>query len=839
MGKPIPDYGSPNAKIALVGECPGVTEQAKKEPFVGTAGKLLNRLLVSAGIPREECFITNTVPIYASEGISRWLTYNSRGTPQPTADFLMYKEQLLTKLRQSRANVIVPLGKTALYAITGETAITARRGSITTNPALPGKKILPTIHPAAALRNYTYTYYMAYDFQKLSRESEYAEVRLPERELIISPTFEQCVDYLRACLTSSCVAFDIETTRTKKYKSGFQDWEISCLSLSYSKDHAICIPFLDKNRNDYFIPPQEMVIWRLLWKLLTSQNVSKILQNGMFDASFIARKYGTKEQPFYIHPMDDTMVAQGILTPGFQKDLGFLCSLYTDEPYYKDDSKQHTKFDASDTFWEYSAKDSLVLMEIWPKQMALLKRQGNVETYEAATQVMQSLLRMQARGMAVDTLGLTMSSESIGGNIKKLQKELNVMAGKELNANSPPQLKQYFYVTKGAPPITKTVIVDGVKTKVLTTDENAMKTLALRYPEAKIIVDIRKLRKLKGTYIDIVLDPTDPEDEHSDQRLCTSFNPVGTVTGRLSSSKTIFGTGGNMQNLPSIFKSYITADPGYVLYEVDYSQAENRIVAYCGPEPKMIEAFETGKDVHSLTGALISGLDYETVKQQAKDKIPCEVGDGTKTWRDWGKRSNHALNYGMGDKRFGEYADVTRKVASVLKQKYHHAYPGVRQYQSWIEAQLRKDRTITNPLGRKRKFFERWGDSRLFEQAYAHFPQSTVADLINRRALIPLQTEPIFSPAEVLNQIHDSVLLQLPISLGFHMHARLLAALKTAMEYPITWRSKEFSIPVDIKMGLNAGNCVETGIEKDAGNLEYYDRGKKIQKIYEELAAGS
>ena len=816
MGREIPPDGSPNSKVLLIGECPGAVENTEGKPFVGPSGKLLFRLLTAAGIHRTDCYILNTVPVYSPRGIDNWLTYGSSGTPQPTAEFLEYKSKLLQLIRESTVNIIVPLGKAALYAVTGELSVTARRGSVTYNPELPGKKILPTIHPSAALRNYTYTYYMAYDFQKLAKEYEYPEMRVPSRNLIIEPSFQQSMDYINVCMESERVAFDIETTRTKRYER-FQDWEISCLSLSYDPSHAICIPFLDKSRNDYFIPPQEESIWVALRMLLTSPRVTKVLQNGMFDASFIAKKYSTPENPFYIYPMEDTMVAQGILTPGFQKDLGFLCSLYTDEPYYKDDSKQHKLFDGSRKFWEYSCKDAAVLLEILPKQLELLHRQKNYDTYKTATKLMQVLLRMQTRGMAVDIPGLKRASKELELKIMLLQEDLNKIAGPyieengELNPNSPKQLKEYFFVHKGAPPI--------LRHGKLTTDEGAMKKLALNHEEAKVIVQMRKARKMKSTYMDIKLDPDKSwlmgrRKKDIEFRMRTSFNPVGTVTGRLSSSRTIFGTGGNMQNLPSDFKKYIVPDKGCVLYEIDYSQAENRIVAYCGPERRMIEAFETGKDMHSLTGSLISGLSYEEIQQQAASGTPAPIGGNDKTWRDWGKRSNHALNYGMGDKRFSEYAEVPRKTAGMLRQKYHHAYPGVQQYQTWIQSQLRSNRTITNPFGRTRKFFERWGDSRLFEQAYSHFAQSTVSDMINRLALIPLYEDPVFRLADLLNQIHDSVILQIPAG-NMEIHATILMALRKSMEAPIVWRSKEFSIPVGVKMGMNAGSGKEVTIGED------------------------
>ena len=97
---------------------------------------------------------------------------------------------------------------------------------------------------------------------------------------------------------------------------------------------------------------------------------------------------------------------------------------------------------------------------------------------------------------------------------------------------------------------------------------------------------------MKSHFIDVTLD--------TDKRLRCSFNPVGTESGRLSSSETIFGTGTNMQNLPMEFRQYLIADDDCMLFNIDLSQAENRIVAYISPEPNMINAFETNIDLHRL-----------------------------------------------------------------------------------------------------------------------------------------------------------------------------------------------------------------------------------------------
>lgn len=840
----VPDEGERTAGIVFVGETPGAVESIKGKPFVGPAGKTFNRLLASAGIVRASTFITNVVPYYRKEGIERLLTFGNQGKVREIEQeypFEWYRENLKELLNTCSANVIVPVGRTALYAILGETNIVDRRGSIFTSEKYPNKKIIPTIHPAATIRsgkkagNYMYTYYIIYDLMRAKEESLIPEVNLPNRKLIIKPRYKIVMDYLRECANHEYLSFDIETTRTRT-KDNFQDWEISCLSISYESESAICIPFIDKYRDDYWPDDMEYEIWVMLKQILTSSSTKIILQNGMFDANFIKRKYG-----FEITNMEDTMIAQGILTPGFSKSLGFLCSIHTKEPYYKDDSKQHARLDITDTFYRYSARDSAVLHDIFPRQQRALLKQGNMDTYRRTIKLMSVLLSMQAHGMRVDLENLSNAKAAIQGSIKKAQILLNRAViedeperVKELNANSPKQLQAFFYVTLGIKPIIK----DGA----VTVNEDALKKIISigkkGVDAARCILELRRLRKLSGTYFEVTLDEGRPEDIDKKtgkvlwNRLRCSFNPVGTVTGRLSSSKTIFNTGGNLQNQPKSFKQFIIPDPGYLLYNVDYSQAENRIVAQLGPEPKMLAAFKKGRDVHSLTASLIFDIPYEDIKQQAKDEIPCTIGPGNEPYRYWGKRCNHALNYGMGEKKFALTCEIPIYEARRLRNAYLSNYPGIKSFQNHIEWLLKNNaRTLLNLQGRKRKFFGSW-DIRLFEMAYAQIPQSTVADLINSRALIPLHEIELFSPVETLNQVHDSVVFQIPLSIGLWKHAKILTALKISMEHPVTdLRSSEFIIPVDIELCKTAAGKEPIKISNDV-EQSYRSLKESYLKLY-------
>jgi DNA polymerase-1 len=292
------------------------------------------------------------------------------------------------------------------------------------------------------------------------------------------------------------------------------------------------------------------------------------------------------------------------------------------------------------------------------------------------------------------------------------------------------------------------------------------------------LLEIRKLAKLKGTYLEIKYD--------EDQRLRCSYNPVGTESGRLSSSQTIFGTGANLQNIPYEIRNYMLFDEGYIGYNVDLSQAENRIVAYVGPVPEMMRAFEEGWDVHKLTAAMIYSKPLDDISAEE---------------RSWGKRANHGLNYDLGFRTFALYYEIDEASARFIVDRYHQAYPGVRQgYHQQVRQMLSTNRTVTNCLGRNRVFLDRWGDD-LFKSAYSFIPQSTVADIINERGLTYVyQNQDLFAPVELLLQIHDSIVFQIPRSIPLSHHASMLWKLKKSLETPLKWKLNQFSIPADIQL---------------------------------------
>lgn len=766
----VPASGPEDADIMIVGEAPGKQEVKQKKPFVGRAGRLLNDKLSDAGIIRSACYVTNVVKERPHRNnISHFVEINKNGIKNATSKYWEYVRMLEAEIRDVDPNIIVAAGNVPMYTLIEEYGITNWRGSVVECGLVPGYKVAPILHPAAALRKFEWRHLITFDLQNAKKHSKSPEVPEDDRDYIIEPTFEQATSYLKSLRDEDVFGFDIE----------LYNQEVGCISFSRESHEAISIPFVEYGK-DYFSPPQEAEIWNLIAEALEDPNTGSIAHNAFFDTMVLLRKYGICSRNIH-----DTMVACKILYPPYSKGLDFVTSLFTDLPYYKDQGKDYFESGGDrEQFWLYNAKDSVVLTEAFPKMMNQLKRLDNIETYERQRKLIPPLLFMTRRGIKMNTDKMDQKSMKAEAEILALEAKIAEEAGHAINPRSSKQLKAYFYDELGLDPYISR------KTGNPTTDKTALKRLSRRgYKVADLVLKVREKSKMKGTYYDMDLDP--------DGRLRCSMDPVGTKSGRLSSRQTLWGTGANMQNQPYEMREMMLVDDGYVGFEIDLGQAENRLVAMFGPDPKMMEAFKTGQDIHSLTASFIFGGE---ATKEVQDNKTADIGHGNQSQRQWGKRANHGLNYGMGYKKFSLVHEISENEAKRIHDKYHKIYPGVKKFHKKVKNKLRSNRVLTNPYGRTRKFFDRWGNQ-LFQEAYNWMAQSTVADHLHENGVLELYyNDHKYKPVEFLNDVHDSIWFQIPLDIGWKSIGRIIKDICDALERPIEYEGRELVIPAETQI---------------------------------------
>lgn len=799
----VPGIGPKEARIAIIGNAPGFHEVRLGAPFVGPAGDMLTKMLASAGINKSSIYITNVVKERPDDDdISQFIRI--RGSSVSTTNaYKRYEAELYEELNDVKANVLVPLGNVPLYAITRKLGITSWRGSIIQSiDELGARKTIPSIHPSAILknfmRNFMYYYAVVCDFKRIASESFTPDIPPCMYSLIVDPTYIQCIDFMEQILANhKIVAFDIETSMS--------NFGLLCFSLATADGAAISIPMI-KNSETAWDFDDEVRIIRLLGKILEDESIVKVGQNMAFDAYYMLRNFG-----MIVKPIEDTMVAQAIIAPGLPKGLDYLCSIYTIQPYYKDDGKQWQQLKLFDErkFWRYNALDAAVCMECWHKLHKDLVTCNTIKTYETQRNMIEPVLFMQYRGIKANVASMAEQAAKCRNRQSEIRREIEALTSEHdvhgINLDSPAQLMDYFY--------NKLEIVPykNRKTGNATIDATALKRLARRgYREASLILEYRSLGKLASSYLEVTLD--------KDNRLRGAYNVVGTTSLRLSSHKTFEGTGINMQTMPHSIRELLVPDDGYVGVSVDLSQAENRIVAYIAPEHNMIQAFENGIDMHRLTASMIFSKPIESISSEPGS---ASLGDGTMSERDWGKKANHSLNYGLKPQTFSLMYEIPVSDGKFVHDAFHRAYPGIRQFHNWIQAELNRSRTITNCFGYAKRFLDRWGDE-LFKSAYSFIPQSTVATQVNTRGILYMYNNcDLFEPVEILNQIHDSIELQIPLSIGWAQILKILQTLVQSLETPIVWKNSSFVIPAEVSIGNNFGKLRKINIKTaDSSILE-------------------
>lgn len=754
--------GNPSSKVWLIGEAPGAKEDEIGKPFSGSSGMYLNGFLRSAGLSRENCYIDNVIqerPPKNDFGVF----YENASCTKPKPILLEAHEVLKQKIRTHRPNVVVALGNEALYAITGDKGILKWRGSILN---FDGVKIIPTIHPAMVMREPKFSPIVQVDFNRIAEQSKTpAFPRVYNDNFIINPSFETCMEYLTKVLPSKKrLTFDIETIPPLE--------QIMCIGFGWSKEDAICIPIFF-GQSSWWTEAEEIAIIKSIQNLLSRTDIEFIAQNAQYDMTYLKDKWDVRCTLYM-----DTMISFHCIYPEFRKSLAFITSLYSYRPYYKDDGGQGN---TPEQEWTYNCKDVCVTFEVAEEIEKEMKEYGTFDFYrEHSNKLIEPLMYMQSRGILIDVDKRNKLSNELSAKISELQDRLNKAVGKEINVNSPKQIKELLYDDLGLPPIYGWGKKDGQKARVLSTDEDAIEELQKRTnnPVLGIILEIRGLVKMLGTYVNAELE--------SNNRICCSYKITGTETGRLSSTKSIYDRGTNLQNIPreASIRSMFISDPGYTLVNADLSQAEARIVAYIADEERMIQVFENHEDIHCINASIIFNVHPSKVSKEQRQAAKNRV---------------HGANYGIGPARAAKLAGTSEAKAREDLNKYKSLYPMLEIWWRRVEEQMAKTRTMTNYFGRKRTFFGRWGQD-MIREAIAYYPQSTVGDLLNYGIIRAWKNLP--PQWELLANNHDAILMQVPDGTP---NEHLSRWLKHYFEIPLEIHGRKFIIPMDIKTGKNWG----------------------------------
>ncbi len=430
----------------IIGEAPGKDEVAIHQPFVGYTGQRLDKILDLSGHTRKACFIGNI----------------SQHRPSPTSDKIhLLKwdgaeiqsglEQLRRDVATFNPHVILLLGNLALKAAKDYDTIhplvakryankvSAWRGSLFTcteqRSPFFNRKCVASYHPAYCLRDFEKMPLLVFDIKRAVKESSTPILTLPQRTLHHTPTYAETVHRLHTLMSCrTLVALDIE---------GGVD-SMSCISFATTPTDCFIVPLSRKSGGSYFLPHEEIEVWRMLARVLENPLIPKCLQNSLYDRFVLAYSYGIRVQGV----VEDTMLKWWELYAELPKSLGTQTSILTNEPYYKQERKSND--DA--TFYEYCCKDSAVTLEIANRLDSYITGVPN-DHYRLNVGLLNPLLYMELRGIRYDSANAATRRAVLQRSLYETQAELNALIG--LRLTSKQHLTDVVYgslLVKKAPP---------------------------------------------------------------------------------------------------------------------------------------------------------------------------------------------------------------------------------------------------------------------------------------------------------------------------------------------------------------------------------------------------
>jgi uracil-DNA glycosylase family 4 len=797
MSNYVPGNGNSHAQLLVVGEAPGYDEDLHGIPFIGPSGEFLWEIFKEFNIDRQELWVTN---VYKYRPPNNKIVLISQ-----VCNPLEEEEKLWREIEEINPNCILALGGKAFEVLSGRKGIMKWRGSVLTTR--DGKyKLVSTIHPANLIRNekssdyayypYIWKFIFKSDVKKAIIESKQKENLAPQRYIKVIRDSMELRRVIQANRHLARMASDIESINCIPV----------CMGIAWNKYEAYVIPLFNKlaSLNLGVIPKSDQsFIWQQLDELLKAQDI--VGQNYKYDQEKMEMLGFTyRAGPFPIK--SDTLLKTHTIIPELpEKRMAMIQSIWTTLPFHKDEGKEfRIGKDNVEKLFHYCGLDSISTYETdeeQDKDLHDITEQYGIDYMEFYYNYVMRLHRiymnierigfkpdLTARQMLKikyqtqhDIIQARFDSNIPDFDFKpRLDKKGRPVKFKQchvdhkVNVAAPVQIKQLIYQYLKLPARTFRGKVKSDEDTIVGLINNVAKDVKRRAVLTDIIED-RRTRKTLGTYVLSRLD--------FDGRIRGTYRITGTETGRSSTailkipirphkSGHAFQTLTKHGTIGSDIRTMYVCDEGFVFVQIDLSQAEPRIVSVLSEDWDLLKAFNSGKvDIHRRTAALVldmvSDLDLSENPNPIADKIGKDSGE-----RFLGKKSRNGGNYDMQEgelarniatdaKRFNIDVQVSQWRARKMLENFHRASPNIRGvFHRDIQQAINETRTLINPFGRIRQFFERLGKD-TYGEGYATIPQGTVADQVKTAIIKTYQEMPDFSQM-LAGEAHDALLCRFP-----------------------------------------------------------------------------
>ncbi|MEE9447455.1 MAG: DNA polymerase I [Arenicellales bacterium] len=484
--------------------------------------------------------------------------------------------------------------------------------------------------------------------------------------------------------------------------------------------------------------------------LLENPAILKVGQNLKYDA-IVLQHHGIDLQGIKYDTMLESYLTEAGIT---RHDMDTLAMRHLDHKTiaFKDIAgvgKKQLTFDQIELSQAgpYAAEDADITLRLHHALMPKIEAIPSLKKLFADIEMplLPVLARTESNGVLLDANLLGQQSMELGAKLDVIEKACHKAADEVFNIASPKQIQAILYDKLGLPVLKKTPKGQP------STAESVLQDLALEgHTLPQLILEHRSLAKLKSTYTDKLPKLINPRTG----RVHTSYHQAVAATGRLSSSDP------NLQNIPirteegrRIREAFI-ASPGHKLLAADYSQIELRLMAHLSEDPRLVQAFKEGQDVHSATAAEVFEVD--------------ELENVTTDQRRSAKAINFGLIYGMSAFGLARQLRIGRDEASAYISTYFNRYPGVKKYMDEMR-KIAADQGYVETLHGRRLYLPEINSKNFNRRQYAERTainapmQGSAADLI-KIAMINVDKW-IHKDApnvRMILQVHDELVLEVP-----------------------------------------------------------------------------
>ena len=581
-------------------------------------------------------------------------------------------------------------------------------------------------------------------------------------------TKEKRASLIALLLAQPALSFDTETTGLDANNS-----ELVGLSFSILPGEAYYVPVPENGEEAKAIINEFKPIYE-------NENIHKIGQNIKYDLS-VLKWYGVELKG----KLFDTMLAHFLIKPEMRHNMNVLSETYLgyspvsiETLIGKKGKGQLSMRDVPlEQIKEYAAEDADVTLQLKNKFEPMLQHTATQQLFEEVEiPLIPVLADMEAEGITLDKHALSELSLALEKDIVAVETEIQQLAGTPFNVSSPKQVGDVlFEVLKIVEKPKKT------KTGQYATGEDVLVKLVGKHDIVGKILDYRELVKLKSTYVDTLPLLVNPRTN----RIHTSYNQVVAVTGRLSSDNP------NLQNIPirtirgkEIRKAFVARSEEYILLSADYSQIELRIIAELSKDQGMIEAFQSGQDIHQTTASKVYNVSLEEV---------------TADMRRNAKMVNFGIIYGISAFGLSERLNIPRKEAASIIENYFAKYPRIKAYMD-ESIDLAREKGYVETIRGRRRYLRDINSSNHTVRGYAernaiNAPiQGSAADMI-KIAMINIHKD--FKE----KNLKSKMLLQVHDELVFDVFKEELDIVKPIIENRMKNAMTTLSVPMEVGMG--------------------------------------